>query len=139
MRIKRSSPLWMIATLCLGPTLAWANGWTRIEAGLNLTFWSAAIGCLVGLVVALCRGARAGGVFGWTIGVSLGLGLGVASLFVMGNATYFFPNDAGFALMMAVSAVLVAGAGGALLAAVAVGIRSCRRSKGGRDKPQPLP
>lgn len=139
MRIRRSLPLWMIATLCLAPSVAWANGFARVEAGLNLTFWSAVIGCLAGLVVALFRRVRVGGVFGWTIGVSLGLGLGVASLFVMGNARFFFPNNAGFALVMAVSAVLVAGVGGALLAAVAVGIRSCRRSKGGSDKPQPLP
>ena len=60
MRIKRSSQLLMIATLCLGPAAAWANGWTRVEAGLNLTFWSAVIGCLVGLVVAVCRRVRAG-------------------------------------------------------------------------------
>lgn len=128
---KRTLTTLLLATfLCLAPSLAWANGWDRVETCFKTSLSGAVIGCVVGLIVALCRRVSGRGVFGWTIGAGLGLG--------MGGALLFFPSDAGIGLVILISVVLLAGGGGGLLAALAAGMRSSLRPSDDNDKaPRP--
>lgn len=113
--------------LCLVPTVASANGFGYVESGLNITVGAAATGCLIGITVALVRRRRTVGLFGWTILSGLALGLAGTLVAITGSASFFFPNNPEFAILIAVSGVLVAGIGGALLALIAWGIRSALR------------
>jgi hypothetical protein len=137
MNRRTSTTLLVSALLCLAPASVWANGWAHVETSSKISFWGAAIGCVVGLVLAMLRRTRAGGVFGWTICGGLVLGLGGTILSVMARADFFFPNNASLALAIAIGAALAAGIGGAILAAMAIGIRSSLRPKDSSEKPPP--
>jgi hypothetical protein len=127
--------VFIMAVACLAPSMVWANGWERVEKCFITSFSSAVIGCVAGLVVALCRKARASGLFRWTIWGGVALTLGGTLMFeVVSLPTN--PDFAGFAIMSAISALLVAGIGGAILAGLALAIRAIASKKSDPDKPQ---
>ena len=123
----------IIAVVCFAPSMVWANGWNAIEKCINTTPWCAGVGCVVGLIVALSRRASTGKLFGWTIGGGLALG-------ILGGLAATAPSSSSFieiAILSVVLAGLVAGFGGAILAALALAIRSNINNKSGPAKPQP--
>lgn len=122
--------------LLLAPCAAQANGWTHVWASSNITLSGAVIGCLIGLAVAIRRRLHTGGLFAWTIGAGLVIGLGAAVLSIGGDAAFFFPNNAGFALAIVAGVVLLAAGGGALLALLGVAIRTVVRRFSDRDRAQ---
>lgn len=109
------------------PCAAWANGWEHVEAGFEISTAGGALGCVAGLVVALVRRVGAGRLFLWTIGAGLAGSL-FGTLSALGvYADFFFPNNAGIALAIALGSALLAAAAGAILAAVGMGIREVMR------------
>lgn len=130
-----------VAALCLAPSAAWANGFGHVETGLNITVGAAAAGCLIGITIALVRRRRTVGLFGWTILSGLALGLAGTLISVAGSESFFFPNNPEFAMLIAVSGVLVAGVGGGLLALVVWAIRAAMRgtARTGDGLPPPAP
>ena len=120
--------------LCLSPSVVWANGWGAVEVCFEVSFLGAIVGCIVGLVVALCKRATRGAMYGWTIGGGLAIGVGgmLIHVLVAGPNNPDFPI---FALMGAAGAALIAGVGGAVLAAIVGTIRSNIRPNDENDKP----
>ena len=136
MNRRTLTALLITAFLCLAPSSARANGWDSVERCIHTTLWGAGIGCVAGLVVALCRRTGVGGLFGWTMGISLASGLGGLLIASLASAP-LNPDFFGFAMVSMVLAGLVAGLGGATLVGLALAFRAIAGKKSGPDKLQP--
>ena len=121
--------------LLLAPSVAMANGMVRMIQSFEFTFTGGLIGCVAGVIFALARHAKTGRLLALTIGGGIAAGLIAAVLFVGGNMSFFFPNNAGIAGSLLIIALGTGVVGGLATGLIGVGVRALRRRASAKGEP----
>jgi hypothetical protein len=124
-----------VGVLLLAPSAAMANGMVHMIRSFEFTLTGGVIGCVAGVGFALARNARLGRLLAFTIGGGVAAGLIAGALFVGGNSSFFFPNNVGILLPLAIIAVGTGVVGGLAAGLIGAGIRALQRRRAGNHAP----